>query len=29
MLRDAITLFSKLGLGKPATDVEKPLATLT
>ncbi|NVB81368.1 MAG: tetratricopeptide repeat protein [Kofleriaceae bacterium] len=29
MLRDAITLFSKLGLGKPATDVEKLLATLT
>ncbi len=28
MLRDAITLFSKLGLGKPASDVEKLLATL-
>jgi tetratricopeptide (TPR) repeat protein len=29
MLRDAITLFSKLGLSRPAGDVEKLLATLS
>jgi len=28
MLRDAITMFAKLGLGRPAGDAEKLLATL-